>query len=130
MKPTIDDRQWPILRLTYDGSYTDNELAEFLEEMQVHVNRQETFGILVDARMATRPSAVQRKMITDNSKSPNAHLVALATVTDNALIRGALRAVEWVTHPTYKTRVFASLDDAVAWLHTHVHGTSAPSPAP
>lgn len=117
MKPAIDDRDWPVVRVTYDGPFTDDELRDYLAAMERFVARGERWGILSDGRLAARPTALQRQMITEKAKNPDPNMVALAMVTDSAVVRGAMRAMMWVMRPKYQVHTCDSLSAASRWLH-------------
>jgi len=121
VKPTVDDSQWPIIRMTFDGPCTDEDTRWFLDETERCQKRPGSYVLLIDARRAVRPPATQRQMMSEATRNQTAadqrRLIGRATIIDNALIRGALTALDWVVPPKHPMRVFATEAEALPWLN-------------
>ena len=68
---------------------------------------------------AIPPNASERKLLADMLRSGDADRVsAHAMVTDSALVRGVMTALDWVVKKPFKESAFADAREAVRWLAT------------
>jgi hypothetical protein len=68
---------------------------------------------------AVPPNAAERKLLADLLRSGAAdRIVAHALVTDSALIRGVMTALDWLVKKPFKESAFADPREAVRWLAT------------
>lgn len=119
--PLLVERQnLPLLRLTYVGDYTDEELARFLLEIDSVLALPGRKACLIDLTRATAGSATQRQMqaawISRQEKTLQRDFVAAGIVTDSAIIRGTVTAVFWIRPLPLPSKVFATIEQAEAWL--------------
>ncbi|HKU36965.1 MAG TPA: STAS/SEC14 domain-containing protein [Polyangiales bacterium] len=116
----IDRRGLPLLRLTYIGEYSDDELIRFLSELKAVLALPGSKACLIDLCEATAGSARQRKLqgewIREHESLLARDFVAAAIVTDSAVIRGTVTAVFWIRPLPMPTHVAPTLAAAEAWL--------------
>lgn len=66
---------------------------------------------------AVPPNAAERKLLADLLRSGAAdRVLAHALVTDSALVRGVLTALDWLVKKPFKETAFADPREAVRWL--------------
>src|SRR5438552_2837256 len=101
----LDDSASPLLIATSHGVTTERLAREFFQWLRDYAvgmhKRGSRYVVIVDARGAGRPPASVRSLIsklTDELRqaAPGAELASLF-VAENALIRGALTAIIWVS---------------------------------
>jgi hypothetical protein len=116
----LDDTHLPILITTFRGHVT-LEMAQWHhgETSRVlrrrHELRQPTVYI-TDAHAMHVPSATVRKYWAEIMKENEVMLNAMPgnfVVLDNAVMRGALTAIEWVTTLTRRIRYVATLEQGI-----------------
>lgn len=103
---------------------SDEAFAAQLKAGNALFARGQNFGLLVDARNTQLPSAVRRRMIAENlDENRRRHgpvLVGVAVVTSSSLVRGTLRAIQWLRqNPDPPMSAFEHIDSALAWLREH-----------
>ena len=117
---TVDESRWPRVYVIWPaGAVSDAEFQRAVERLSSYIDRGEHYVIIHDARRAARPSPKQRAFAADQQKltadSAARWLLGAAVVVSNPLTAGVVRAINWLSPPTYPQRVFSSLDEAEAW---------------
>lgn len=90
-----------------------DELAKFTDAIDALYVRGGRFSTLVDSRaVVTVPDAAVRKRLADWQNDTREqiakHNVFTATVTDSALVRGAMTAIHWIFRPPNEQVTVAS----------------------
>ena len=68
---------------------------------------------------AVPPNANERKLLAEMLRSGDADsILGHAMVTDSALVRGVLTALDWVVKKPFKESVFGDAREAIRWLAT------------
>ena len=116
----VDQSELPLLQLKYVGAYTDEELYQFLREVDGVLGHPGKKLGLVDLVGADPGTARQRRLhaewISERKGLLARSFAAAAIVTDNALIRGTVTAVFWIAPLPLPTHVAASVARAQEWL--------------
>jgi hypothetical protein len=129
----IDDSGFPIVRVTFTGSVSNEEFDEYLAGMSRMIGRRQPNVTILDARHSARTPAVQRKKQADWIKQHEAELrrysCGTAFVITSALIRGVLTAILWLQPMPQAHTVVGSLDEAERWARAQLdrRGAGAPS---
>lgn len=122
MKPyTLDWTRWPIVLLTpASRAMSNEELRACMDEVyEGLVNRQGQFVIVQDLRHSPGTSPSQRRMQAEEMARVQAltqvNQLGAAFVFSSVLLRGMMSAIFWMYRPRWETRVFAEVDQALAW---------------
>jgi hypothetical protein len=120
----VEREELPVLRLRFVEDYTDDELQEFLCELDAVLALAGRKVCIIDLNQATPATAKQRKLITDwirdNDSVLSRDFSAAAIVTDSALIRGTVTAVFWIRPLPLPTHVAATMEEARDWLRPYL----------
>ena len=118
----VDLSQNPIVYVHWRGPVSNDEMADYLAELTSFVRRPEQgrHVLIYDARGA-RPTATQRAMqgawMKDNFELLAQRGLGTVFIFDNALIRGALTAVLWISRMPTDYTIVASQSEADRWAH-------------
>lgn len=129
----VDDSGWPLVRVRFPQTITDEAWSEYLGVLERFPDRREPYVTLTDGRGAPSPNASQRKLaaelIAREAERTKRWSVANAVVIDSALLRGVITAIEWAAPSPVPMKSFASLEEAAAWLDARYRErTGAPLP--
>lgn len=118
--PWIRVIEGPLFRQTLPASATDEELASMLNEVERITRAMQTpYGWVTDISQVTRATAVQRRMYADSEQRlapwDAQYCAGTGVCCKNAMTRGILTAVQWLSPPTYPMKVFTSSAEAEAW---------------
>lgn len=122
----LSTQDWPFVVTTIVESMDETETTEYLTSfLDQVVNRRTPFVSIVDARRMTRaPSAKVRRMIADweqaNGDLGSRYNRGVAFVTESALIRGAMTALQWISPPRVPTVYEATMESARVWARTQL----------
>lgn len=119
--PNVDTSQWPLCRISMPASpLSPAQFEQHLDSIEALFFRGEPFGLLIDARGGSPPSARQRQDIGRRMKRwaqrHPARMVGLALVLKSAIERGVFTAVSWASSKTFPMRAFALPGEAEGWL--------------
>lgn len=98
------------------------ESARFVQDTseKIFVEYGERYGAcynVVDGRRAERPDALVRRFWAESAQKPSAgatkYLRGTLVVIDNAILRGVLTAVGWVSPQAREFEVMATIDEAI-----------------
>jgi hypothetical protein len=116
---TIDESMWPLVIVTFAGSISDEHWREMFRSYDRFYARREKFHVVNDG-ISVRTAAVsasQRRFIAEAARahadSSKRWCLGGATVLANAVARGIVTAITWVTPPAYKLTLHATLAEAV-----------------
>jgi len=116
----LDRARMPLVQLRTWGTGTDEELERNMATLDEMLALRQRHALLFDATGGERPPASQRHRIAEwiKERSPEigAYTAAVAFVFTNALVRGALTAILWISPLPAPHRVFARHEDAERWL--------------
>jgi hypothetical protein len=111
--------QWALVR----GRLNEDTIASFVEHVKRVASGHRPGLLVLDmAHDISAPNPLQRKLITDavNDGTGKDFIAAHAVVSNSAIARGVLTAVNWfVTSRPYAERVFSNPREALTWLATH-----------
>jgi hypothetical protein len=123
MLAPIDEAEWPLVKVRWDGVVTDGMIDSFLAKMNDWLRREERFGLLLDSRGAKGMSPEQRKRVISHMKKnadrTSAHL-AQAVVLDNLIQRTLFYGINLIVPNPFPSKVFAELQPAEAWLRAEL----------
>lgn len=84
----------------------------------------DVYAMVLDNRKAGPLPPTQRKLMADymerHAMRARSRCACTAFVSDSAVMRAMLTAIMWLRTPDVETRVFARLDEAVAWARKKV----------
>lgn len=106
---------WALVR----GGFDDDAASTFIAHLRhMSANVQEGQLVLDLLHDIPMPTALQRRQIVEVlQRSDRLHLVRGHALVSNAAIgRGVLTAVNWVLRPPFEEKVFSKPDDAMGWL--------------
>lgn len=131
MPVRVDDWRLPLLRISYIGDYSDDELTAYLATLDRIIARPGRKVVLFDLLRATVSPANQRKRqaewISAKEDVLRRDFAAGAIVLDNALLRGAVTAVFWICPLPLPTQIMSTNESALTWLRPYLDGMYASS---
>lgn len=108
-----------IVRVEWEGAQTDEELHAFFEELSTALAPLERFAIVYDTRRASVPTARQRRLLAELTRSWGPELrrrcVGVAFVIESAIVRAGLAAVLWLQPMALPNALVGSMNEAYAW---------------
>lgn len=128
----FDERRWPAVVVTLPPvPFTPQAFDAHCQQISSYFEREQPFGLVIDATRATALSAEQRRVIAEISdalgtKYPKAKHVVAVVVT-SAMHRGIVKTILWLARQPVPTAVFASVEEGLAWV-SKVLATDAVSP--
>ncbi len=121
-----DLAHWPIVIMTAPArALSDLEFKAYLAWVEKYVTcHGETYAIVNDVRYAPAPSAAQRRLVAEQMERlklvTKRHCAGNAMVFQSQLMRGIMTAIFWMAQPDYPTKVFATVDQAIAWCEVQL----------
>lgn len=121
----------PIYEWAFPDHPTNEELDSFVRARN-EWSKQASYPVawLVDLSNITTASPVQRKVFADHVKSFEPfdvkYTAGVAAIVPNALMRGLVTAVYWLTPPKFPNRVFSRRSDGISWLMERLELHSSP----
>lgn len=115
----VDESEWPIVVMYWQGTLTANELTLALGDIDRFLARAERFGVLIDARGGGGASPDQRTRIVAHMKATEPltrKYLIQASVFDNVLQRTLYYAVALLFPLPFPAKVFAQPEAALTWL--------------
>jgi hypothetical protein len=111
----------PIIVMTFPDRTHDDELEAALRDVQRWLEEvDQPFGFIVDMRRPLSISSVQRQMIAEVEKASSAKdrrfNAGQAVVVTNAVTRGIVTAISWMSPPVYPLKVVSSIERAWHWM--------------
>jgi len=118
-----DERRWPIVVVRPpEVPFDETAFAEHCQQIVAYFERGQDFAFVVDVRHAAPVEATYRRALAGQLDRcmldhPNIrHYTAL--IIASAVQRGIVKAIGWLSGQPSQTRVFAALDDGIAWCKT------------
>jgi hypothetical protein len=118
----FDDEAWPLLYVRFPSKpLSDDGFEYFIARYTAVVEQRIRFATILDSRgLTTAITAHQRKRLTEwfdvTGDLAGEHHFGIAVLINNAIIRGALKAVTWVKPIPVPIEPFGSIADAAPWL--------------
>jgi hypothetical protein len=118
----FDENAWPLAYVRFPSKpLSDDGFEYFIERYTAMVERRHPFATILDSRgLTTAITAYQRKRLTDwfevTGELAGEYHFGIAVLINNALIRGALKAVTWVKPVPVPIMPFGSIADAAPWV--------------
>ena len=104
-----------------DGAVTPADHARLLTTLKDFGSSPTAASLLHLARATNLPSAGERRELADTLAAfHEPQRLHYALVTSSVLLRGVLRAVNWLTDSKMQQQVFATPNDALSWLAPHI----------
>lgn len=129
-KITLDETRWPLIEVSYPDAFDMDEWANLLERLVKIIRRDVPFAMLNDARDAPPPNAQQRQMITrmyrDHLELVRKNWLGTALVTDSAMARGIVAALQWLMPMPHPFRVFTNYAEGEAWAMNRLREARPP----
>lgn len=119
---TFDENAWPLTYVRFPSKpLGDDGFEYFIERYTAIVERRVPFATILDSRGPTTAiTAHQRRRLTEwfevTGQLAGEHHFGIAVLINNALIRGALKAVTWVKPIPVPVKPFGSIADAAPWV--------------
>ncbi len=119
-KVTFDERERPLMRMTYQGLCNDAEWQAHIDQMSEWARRGDVYAVVIDAREVGRVPPVQRKGIVDWINRDRQHLKANcaggALIFSSPVQQGLWTAIVWLTPIPIPVKVFRDVSSAEEWL--------------
>ncbi len=120
----IDESRFPLVVVTFPGSYSDQEFDRYLETMSGLLQRRTKNVTVLDARQSGSPPAKQRAKqaawMKDNRALLEQYSCGSAFVISSPIVRGALTAILWLQPMPVAHTVVATLAEAEQWAATRL----------
>lgn len=119
---TFDDAAWPLLYIRFPSTPLSTEGVDyFIERYSAIIELRVPFMTIIDSRGLTNSiGAQERKKLTEwfdvSGPLASEHHHGIAVLLNNAIVRGALKAVTWVKPVPVPIKPFGSLADTAPWL--------------
>ncbi len=119
MNSFIDESDWPIVVVQWQGPMAQADLRMFLTRLDTWLERGERFALLIDSRAAQGMSPEQRVQVLEHMKQRaplTARYLVQAIVLQSLLQRTLFYSINLLFPNPFPSKVFGSPDDARAWL--------------
>lgn len=103
------------------GEFSEADFDAYIDNVRGHSRAVGATVVFDVSHGIQTPTALQRKALTKAvaAIANKDHIVAHAVVTNSAIARGVLTAVNWFVQPPFLERVFDSPTTAAAWCAAH-----------
>ncbi len=126
----FDEKDKPLMRMTYRGLCGDAEWRRHLEVMSEWARRGEVYAVVIDAREVGRVPATQRKGIIDwidrDRPALKENCAGGAMIFNDAVQQGLWTAISWVAPSPIPVKMFVDTPSAEAWLREQLREKLAP----
>ncbi|MFO0694585.1 MAG: hypothetical protein U0230_13575 [Polyangiales bacterium] len=126
MAYVVDRAREPLVVIRYEGGVDDSEFRAYLAQYEALVAAGRRYTVIFDARRASVPNAVQRRMQAQFLEARAGDLSRLclggAFVIASPLIRGALTAILFLTPLPFEHVVVPTLEDGERWALARLEG--------
>lgn len=123
VKPTIDDRDFPILVVSWPAVVDLGDIDAHFDEMLL-LARRGRIGVVVDMTASGTPSAAYRKYAARRLAGLYAEVgdrvAAVAHVIASPLVRAMLSSVYWFSPPPFSATTMATVEEARAWVQARL----------
>lgn len=125
MDTIIDEKDWPIVVVQWEGPLAEVDLRMFLSRLDTWLARGERFGLMIDSRAAQGMSPEQRVQVIEHMKQRAAltsRFLVQAIVLQSLLQRTLFYSINLLFPNPFPSKVFANPHDARAWLEATLKG--------
>lgn len=126
----MEDKHWPLVVVTFDGTPSPPAFGAFLARMEAFLARRERHAYLLDGRQASMLGTSELRLQTDwlgrFKTELKAHSAGTALVVSSATVRFVLSAIYLVQPPVAPTESFGTVDEAYAWLSKRMRDEKLP----
>ena len=126
----FDERDKPLMRMTYKGLCDDAEWLRHIEVMSEWARRGEVYAVAIDAREVGRVPATQRRGIIDwidrDRQDLEESCAGGAMIFNNAVQQGLWTAISWVAPSPIPVKMFRDIPSAEAWLRRRLREKMTP----
>lgn len=117
----LDESLFPLVFSAFPTRFEDHDIDRYLDAFRAIHDRGEPFLHLSDlCRAGSMSSSLMRKkaarFVEEEGERSRRLCLGSAQIADNALIRGAMTAIYWLSPPPYPSAVVSSLDEGIAFL--------------
>lgn len=129
----FDDSHHPLVVVRFLGVLTDDQFAQYLDDLTRNLERRQKTVVILDARRSGATPAAQRRMQADWLKEYEPLLrqytLGTAFVISSRVVRGILTAILWVQPLPSEHVVVSTLAEALAWASERFaeHGITMPT---
>ena len=119
MNTFIDETQWPIVVVQWQGPMAQTDLRMFLTRMDTWLERGERFALLIDSRAAQGMSPEQRVQVLEHMKQRaplTSRFLVQAIVLNSLLQRTLFYSINLLFPNPFPSKVFGDPDAARVWL--------------
>jgi len=120
----VDTSQWPVVIHTVEGAMTNEEVDEYILEATTVLKRGGRHATIMDSSNVGSVSAYVRSRAVEwrrtHQEELKAHCVATAYVLSSPIVRFIAMTVFMVSRLPTPWRVCHSLEEAHAWVKTHL----------
>jgi hypothetical protein len=114
---TLDISRFPLVVTTIGTTLLADDLEPYLADFLTRaVRRGDPFVSIVDADVRARLAAWQKAHDAEGERTNR----GIAIITDSALVRGAMTAVNWLHRPHVPTTYVATPEDAERWARARL----------
>ena len=129
--PWISVIEYPLFQVSYPSEVTDEALTLLLEDLErVMFAMSSPYAWVVDLGRTLGTTARQRKMQAESElrlKEHNRkHCVGVGVHVGNAVMRGVVTAVFWLSPPVYPYRITGTLEEAQRWAREALRAHGVP----
>lgn len=116
---TFDETAWPVVRVTMEGAWSDEEFESYLGERSRLLARKSRHVTVLDARRAALPPSSQRNRqahwLRDNSAVLKRWSRGICYVFDQPGMRFVLSGIFLIARPPVPHLVTGCIDEALVW---------------
>jgi hypothetical protein len=126
----IDEANWPLVTVRWEGALTDSMLDGFLRQLDRWLERRERFALLVDSRGAKGLSPEQRKRVIGHMKQHAAlttSYLVQAIVLDSLMQRTLFYGINLIFPNPFPSKVFGDRTEAQRWLESELRQAASAS---
>jgi len=115
----IDDSRWPVVVVRFPPESPDARVVEMMARIGEVLDRGRC-AFVYDVPRFVMPNPQQRRLLVNGlaaarARHPDRTVCHAVATSSGPLMTGMITAVTWVMAASEPTRVFQSLDDAIAW---------------
>jgi hypothetical protein len=116
-----DATDWPVFRVTMPTRpLSSDAFRVHLDRITAVYEREEPFGLLIDALRAPPLNASERQLVAEamrfNARRHPGVLRGLAVCLASTVARGGFTAINWLARPPYPTAAFETVASGNVWL--------------
>jgi hypothetical protein len=117
---SISSRDWPLVTVELERSFSDADLLRYLHAIKEILARREPYVMVTDATLSGGISAGSRRVlsdfITEHRAAFDGYQLGDALLLRSSIQRGMLTALTWLAPMPGHVRGFAERSEAMVWL--------------